>query len=164
VGAYLYSNLATNLADLQLAFDLPPGISNSTAKDIQLTFTNLNEGLFTNDTTTGSFQIETQSTFLPSSFSGHTVMVTDAANNTLQLKFTSKTAVTVTVLGVSAPGSYVVTSGSPVGAMLALSIEGSSDVAYLQLTFNSKSAGHFEVNGLDGGGLPPTDSGTFTFK
>ena len=164
VGSYQYSKIFTNFADLQLAFDLPPGMSSSTAEDIQLTFTNVNEGRFTNEAATGSFSVVAQSTFLPSSLSGHTVTVTDTADNILQLKFTSKTAVTVSLLGQSVAGSYVLTAASPVGAMLALTIQGSPDVAYLQLTFSSKSAGHFEVNGLDGGVLPSTDSGTFTFK
>ncbi len=165
VGEYQYTKSTTNLADLQLALDLPPGISNSTAKDIQLTFTNLNQGRFTNNEATGSFLIETQSTLLPASFSGHTITVTDTTDTTLQLKFTSKTAVTVTVPGViSVAGTYEVTAASPVGAMMGLSIEGFPDVAYLQLTFSSKSAGHFEVNGLDGGVLPSSDLGTFTFK
>ena len=47
-GTYAYNKSATNLADLLLTFDAPPGISNSAAEDILLTFTNLNAGRFTN--------------------------------------------------------------------------------------------------------------------
>ncbi len=163
-GSYAYNKSATNIADLLLTFDAPPGISNSVAEDILLTFTSLNAGRFTNSESSGAFSIEPATTFLPPSFSGHTITAVDASHNSTNVvKFTSKTGVTVTSDSVRT-GTYTVTSASPVAAMIVIAFTGSPNVTFLQVTFSSKSAGNFDVNSFDCINPPDSDFGTFTFK
>ena len=162
-GTYTYNKSATNFADLFLTFTAPPGLSNNAAGDIQLTFTNANTGRFTNGPNTGSFLVETQSALLPSSFSGHTITAVSVDMETNVVKFTSKTGVTVTSNSVR-NGTYTVTPASPVAAMIVITFTGSSNVTFLQVTFNAKSSGNFDVNSFDGVNPPESDFGTFTFK
>ena len=164
-GTYTYEKSVTNFADLFVTFTAPLGFGNG-AEDIQLTFTNANEGRFTNGEAAGSFLVAAQSVFLPTSFSEHTVTAVDAESKTNIVKFTSKTGVTITSSNVTT-GTYVVTAASPVGAMVVITATSDpSNVTYLQLTFSSKTGGNFEVNSFDNGQpvTDGTDLGTFKYK
>src|SRR6202012_146380 len=68
VGSYVYLKDSTNTAELQLAFTNPPSLV--TTQAIQLTFTNLNTGIYTNTNSAevGTFSVVTATNTLPASW------------------------------------------------------------------------------------------------
>jgi hypothetical protein len=160
-GIYSYQQTSTNTASLSLTFDAPLTFSNNTPQDIELDFTNLNTGMFTNvdSSDTGSFVVEPATNFIPTSWSSHTVTAINTSDtSTNVVKFTSTTGYT---LNSATTGSYVVNAASPIGVMLVLAQ--SSNITYLQLTFASKTGGHYEVNSYSESNTN-SDYGIFNFK
>jgi len=169
-GIYSYQQTATNTADLSLTFDAPLTLSNNTPQDIQLDFTNLNTGTFTNvgSADTGTFAVEPATTLVPTSWSGHTITATSVGSaNPTTVKF-SGSGITITHSGQSnRTGTFVATDVSPTGAILVVTYTDAADlgnITYLQLTFSSTTKGNFEVNTFDNTGtLLQSDYGTFIF-
>jgi hypothetical protein len=160
--------MTTNSAELSLTFDAPLSLSNSTPQDIELDFTGLNTGTFTNSDShdTGSFAVEPATTLVPTSWSSHTVTATSVSNATpTTVKFSGSN---VTINHTGAPtrtGTFVAADVSPIGAMLVVTYTDAPDVGnitYLQVTFTSKTGGYYEVNTY--GSNPESDYGTFTFR
>jgi len=172
VGHYQYAKDTTNIADLFLTFQAPPTVTNGVPQDIQLTFTNLNAGVFTNlaSLDTGLFAVVPATDLLPTTWSGHTITATHSDDSgTTTVSFKSGNMVSITKSNSTASASYAVKSFSPVGAMVVVTYdEGSADfgdVAYLQLTFTSKTQGNYEVNSFDNSGsFLSDDFGSFTWK
>ena len=163
-GSYAYSQLATNLANLQVTLLSP---TNKGTQDILLNFTNLNAGTFSNldSADLGTFSIVPAATLLPSSWTGHTFTATDVGDSTTTVKITSKTELTVTESGSSTTENYVVTNASPNSAMFVVTDPQSGKTTYFQPTFFSKTGGNYEVNNfLSDGSFKDNDYGIFTFK
>ncbi len=176
VGNFLYAKGATNFADLYLTFLAPPDLINTNPpQDIQLTFTSPNSGTFldTNSLNTGTFAVTSApAALLPSNWSGHAITAHHASDtNTTKISFSNGGNVTIQKSNEStaATGTFVATAYSPATAMIVVTYNGADvgKTAYLQVTFNSKSAGSYEVNTIDSLVDPPTtdtDFGGCTFK
>jgi uncharacterized repeat protein (TIGR03803 family) len=170
IGFYTYTNSATNAAELQIIGQVPVAtFSNSVAQDILLNFTGLNSGTFTNvdSSDVGTFDIVPTATLTPASWNNHSITATNADHShKTVLQFKSATSVTLTVNGSPNTDTYTAVTVGPVGAMLTVTDPGANgQVHYLQLTFTSKSAGHYEMNNYDStGAFVDNDFGTFGFR
>ena len=173
VGTYEYTKDTTNLADLFLTFQAPPSVTNDLPSDIQLTFTNLNAGVYTNlaSLDTGLFAVVATTNLLPTAWSGHILTATDVGDGgTTTATFKSSSEISILRSNsTTISANYVVASFSPVGVLVTITYkEGTADfgeVTYLQLTFTSKTQGKFEVTSFDSSGtLLDDDFGTFTWK
>ena len=168
VGAYLYTVNSTNSAELNFAFEAPPSVTN--AQDVQFTWTNVDTGTFTNITTadSGTFTVTPSTNSLPTTWSGHKLTTTANGGGSATNSFTSATAITIGSTGSSATGNYEVVNLSPDSAFLGITYTDVADagkVAYVQLTFTSKTEGAYVENIFDGvNPVPVTTSGTFTWK
>ncbi len=129
----------------------------------------MNSGTFTNVDSSdfGTFDIVPAATLTPSSWNGHTITATNADNsNKTVLQFKSGTSVTLSANGSPNTDTYTSAIITPVSAMLTVTDPGvGGETHYLQLTFTTKNAGHFEVNNYDNSGaFVDNDFGTFGFK
>jgi len=134
-----------------------------------LTFTSPNSGTFldTNSLNTGTFAVTSApAALLPSNWSGHAITAHHASDtNTTKISFSNGGNVTIQKSNEStaATGTFVATAYSPATAMIVVTYTGADagKTAYLQVTFNSKSAGSYEVNTIDSLVDPPTTDTDF---
>ncbi len=170
-GAYTYVKTDTNMAQLSLAFNAPPGASNNIGP-ITLVFTNHYACYFTNDGgDTGGINLQVSPTFVPATIVGKTVSAVSSHNGkTTKIKFSTATAFTKTPSNNSSSGSssgtYVFTRSSPTCGIIAATFTSPADAgqtAYLQLTFTNAKGGTYFVMVFDNAGvLQDVDVGTFT--
>jgi len=169
-GTYTYLKTDTNAAQLTLAFNAPPGNSNSLGP-ISLVFTNQSVGYFTNGTDTGIINLRAANAFVPSTLVGKTLTALSANNGkTTKIKLTTATAFTKTPANNSSSGSssgtYVYTRLSPMCAALNATFTSAADAgqtAWLQLTFATANTGLYYVAVFDNQGvLQDIDIGTFS--
>jgi subtilase family serine protease len=165
VGDYGYVKFATNGATLQLLFDAPPSITNENPTDFILLFTNANTGIYTNNETldVGTFVITNATDLLPLTWFGHAYFATNTLDSTsFRIQIASGTRLVLTKPGGPNVGTYVATRSSPNSAMLIITNILTLDTYYLQLTFTSKTGGHFGMNTFGTAGrLLETESGPF---
>lgn len=170
-GTFTYSKTDTNMAQLSLAFNAPPGSSNSIGP-INLIFTNHYAGYFTNDPSdVGTITLRVANAVVPTTLVGKTLTAVSSGNGkSTKIKLTSATAFTKTPANNSSSGSsagtYTFTRLSPICAVLSATFTSPADVgqtAYLQLTYTSASGGTYFVMVFDGSGtLQDIDTGTFS--
>jgi hypothetical protein len=171
-GTYSYLKVDTNLAQLSLAFTLPPGNSNNLGP-IDLVFTNHYAGYFTNENggDLGQISFSAAATLVPTTVVGKTVsIVSSNTTHTIKIKLTTATGFTKTPANNSnsgtSPGTYTFTRLSPVGCAFAFTFTGAADLgqsAYLQLTFTSATGGTYVAMVFDSFGvLQDVDAGHFS--
>jgi uncharacterized repeat protein (TIGR03803 family) len=170
-GAYTYLKADTNVAQLSLAFTMPPGNSNALSP-ISLIFTNHYAGYFTNgDGDTGGISLQVAAASVPATVVGKTITaVSDGNGKTIKIKLATTTTFTKTPANNSSSGTssgnYTFTRLSPVCASFNASFTSAADAgqsAYLQLTFTSATGGTYFVMVFDGlGVLQDIDTGHFT--
>ena len=171
VGSYQYAKDSTNTAELSLAFVAPLTLTNAGPQDIQLTWTNVATGVFTNvsSANTGTFSLLVATNYLPTSWSGHKITATQADGGGITTNsLTSSSKITIAATGASSTGTYEVMTASPAGVMLVVTQTTGTDagkVLYLQLTFTSKTGGDYEENTFDiNGNLTESEFGGFIWK
>ena len=171
-GGYTYTKKDTNLAQLSLAFNLPPGNSNNVGP-IDLVFTNHYAGYFTNESggDTGQINLSAATIFVPTTVVGKTVSAVSGGNGkTIKIKLSTATAFTKTPANNSSSGSssgnYTFERLSPVCLAFAFSFTSAADAgetAYVQLTFTSAKGGTYFAMVFDSSGfLQDIDMGNFT--
>jgi hypothetical protein len=172
VGTYSYLKVDTNLAQLSLAFNLPPGNSNILGP-IDLVFTNHYAGFFTNENggDLGQISMHVANAFVPTTVLGKTLSAVSGSNGkTTKIKLTTATNFTKTPSNNSNSGSssgtYTFTRMSPICGAFLFSFTSPADLgqtAYVQATFTSATGGTYFAMVFDSFGvLQDIDEGHFS--
>jgi uncharacterized repeat protein (TIGR03803 family) len=166
-GTYTYLKTDTNMAQLSLAFSVPPALSNNIGP-ITLVFTNHYTGYFTNgDGNSGGINVQIATAFIPATIVGKTVTGVSSQNgNTTKVKFSSATAFSLASNSGARSGNYTFIRLSPVCDAFTFSYTSAGAAgrtSYLQLTFTSATGGTYFVMSFDSfGALEDVDTGNFT--
>jgi uncharacterized repeat protein (TIGR02543 family) len=171
-GTYTYLKIDTNLAQLSLSVNLPPGTSNSVGP-IDLVFTNHYAGYFTNEDggDTGQISLNIASAFVPATVVGKTLSAVSSSNGkAIKIKLATATGFTKTPANNSSSGSssgtYTFTRLSPVCGVFAFAFTSPADLgqtAYVQATYTSATGGTYFAMVFDSfGALQNVDEGHFT--
>ena len=177
VGAYTYSKLGADSAELSFNYTAPPTVA-STVGPVILTFIAPNFCVLTNQDSSGSNTIAAFSfwvpptNWVPSSLAGRTVYTTNANRVVDAVTLNGDGTFSQTETGSINPGvstgSYVFTQYGPLGGMLVLTYSGgveAGSVSYIQTTFTGQGIGSFFVTFYDASADPPaTNSGTFVIQ
>ena len=152
VGAYTYSTLDTNSAQLTLLFTAPPLVTNDNAM-VSVKFVAANFGVFTNQIGGGITNIGAISlpagNFAPASFVGKTLSATNSNGVIDAVLFNGDGTFTQNETGSNLPGlssgTYSVISSSSIGVMVQLSFASpdalAGSVAYVELIFSNSVSG-----------------------
>jgi uncharacterized repeat protein (TIGR03803 family) len=165
-GSYVYTKLATNLAELTITNYGPPPRTN--VSSVSLIFTNHYSATFTNsDGDAGNLNLSIGTSFVPATLAKRTITAVDPVNtNTSTIKFlTDGTHFTQTsTKGGSSNGTFTFFRFSPIGALLSLNYSNGNYVQ-VQATFTSAKGGSYFAVINDAAGPPPIlNAGTFTLK
>ncbi len=177
VGAYTYTKLDTNSAELSFNYTAPPTVANAAAPVI-LTFIAPNFCVLTNQDSSGSNTIAAISfwapptNWIPTSLAGQTIYTTNAEGVVDAVTLNGDGTFSQTETGSSSPGislgSYTFTQCGPLGGMLVLTYSGgveAGSVSYIQTTFTGQGMGDFFETFYDAFSDPPTtNSGSFTIE
>lgn len=172
LGNYQYTKTSTNTAQLSFVFTQPPTMTN-TQSEVQLVFTNAVGGNFTNQNSgsNGTFSVSIASALLPSAWSGHKITASSTGGGGAVLTL-SRSSFSIVTTDNNSPqtGTYVAMAASPISAMLIASYTNSASLGLtscLQLTFTTKSAGHYELHTFDPQGnllSNNSDAGSFSWQ
>ncbi len=163
LGIYAYVKTGTNTAQLFATNTAPPPVSTNVI-NLDFIFTNANSGSFSNDVSgdTGTITFANATGVVPASLGALTL---NFAEGDL-LSITLNTDTTFTTEDSPFSGNYTLVQYSPTAALLTLNFTDAADngnVAYVQLTFSSTTAGSFFSTAIDSQNDPATfDNGTFT--
>jgi hypothetical protein len=157
VGDYTYTNISTNIGQLNLTVIAPPADDTNTVlagstSAARLIFVGGNVGLFTNnDGTISTFAMNSVTNLAPASITNTTLNLTNNPGGFInQLQFASDGSFTFN--GVT-NGTYAYTNFSPGGAMVNIDFTDTNGIAtsfdWLQLNFKSPGTGNFFVNEFD---------------
>ena len=162
VGAYTYTKLSTNTAQLVINYTSPPTITGASAS-VFLMFTSNNICTFSNETDGADMGVITFSASAklgPASFSGVKAIVVDSAGKQTSFSFNINSITITNSNGQVETATYTAKQYSPVGAMIV--IKGSPATNYLELTFATTNYGDFFITTFDNSDEPTnTDEGVF---